>query len=163
MLEAGASSTLFPVGIELVFHRNTSCHIGVSRWDSLCLLQIGIFSWDEETHVSFVRKPRTLAGGASSVLFFGQKWVCFWKKDCLPIRFSKVRKAHFVPRRTIQLSWRSTCISQKKIIKLEAGACSTLCPCQNWISFWKEYCLPIRDLKGEKRSFSSKQAYSTEL
>jgi hypothetical protein len=31
-LEAGASSILFPVRIELAFERNTSCHLGVSRW-----------------------------------------------------------------------------------------------------------------------------------
>jgi hypothetical protein len=31
-LEAGASSTLFPVRIELVFESNISCNLGVSRW-----------------------------------------------------------------------------------------------------------------------------------
>jgi hypothetical protein len=30
---------------------------------------------------------------------------------------------------------------KRKESMLEAEACSTLFPCENWVSFWKEYCL----------------------
>jgi hypothetical protein len=51
-LEAGSSSTLFPVRIELLFERNISCNLGFQGRDRLCLLQIGLLSEVEETLVS---------------------------------------------------------------------------------------------------------------
>jgi hypothetical protein len=46
---------------------------------------------------------------------------------------------------------------------LDGEASSTLFPCENCVSFWKEYCLPIRVFKVEKHSIWSKWAYSANL
>jgi hypothetical protein len=54
------------VRIDLVFERNTSCNLSVSGGSRLCLIQIGLFSWGEEIHVSLQRKPSMLEVATSS-------------------------------------------------------------------------------------------------
>jgi hypothetical protein len=55
-------------------------------------------------------------------------------------------------------------VSLKRTVSmLDAAACNTLFPCENWINFWKEYCLPITVYKGEKLTFCSKYAYSAKV
>jgi hypothetical protein len=44
VLEEGTLARCFPVGIEVVCERNTSCNFCASDGDRLCLLQIGLFS-----------------------------------------------------------------------------------------------------------------------
>jgi hypothetical protein len=43
-------------------------------------IQIGLFKWVEETHISIERKPIYLEEGSSSTLFPCENWVSFWKE-----------------------------------------------------------------------------------
>jgi hypothetical protein len=84
-----------------------------------------------------------LERGASSTLFPCENWVFEWNAACSSV-FSIGRNAHFVLKRPIHVSWRNTFISRMKKFKLEAGVCSPLFH-DNWVTFRKEYCLPIMD------------------
>jgi hypothetical protein len=102
------------------------------------------------THLSLERKPFTLVGGASSTLFPSENWVHFWRAYSQKIRVFHTGKKHLVPHRHIQLNWKTYVSLERKASMFEAGACSTLLPCENSVDFWKEYYLPIRVFKGRK-------------
>jgi hypothetical protein len=57
------------VRTELVFESNISCKSYFSGGDSIILLQIGVFSKVEETHVSLGRIQSILVSGAWNTLF----------------------------------------------------------------------------------------------
>jgi hypothetical protein len=69
VLEPVASSILFPVRIELVFERNTSCKSEFSSWRNAHFVQTELYSQVEEKHVSLERKSSVLEAGASKTLF----------------------------------------------------------------------------------------------
>jgi hypothetical protein len=121
--------------------------------DWLCLFQIDLFSWVEETLVSLERNPSMSVAAASSTLFPCENWESFERNTYCKSEFSKWRKSHFVPNRPIQLSWQNTCIFKRKSYVLEAGTSSKLFPCENWISLWKKYFLQIKVFNLEKDSF----------
>jgi hypothetical protein len=52
MLEAAASSTLFPCDNSIGFERNTFATKMFQGGDTVFFLQIGLISWVEETHIS---------------------------------------------------------------------------------------------------------------
>jgi hypothetical protein len=52
MLEAAALSTLFPVRIELIFKRNSTCNLGFSWWRYALFAPNRLIRLVEETHVS---------------------------------------------------------------------------------------------------------------
>jgi hypothetical protein len=52
---------------------------------------------------------------------------------------------------------------QRNQFVLEAVACNSLFPSENWVSFWKEYFLQFIVIKVEKDSFSFKYSYSAML
>jgi hypothetical protein len=57
MLQAVASSTFFPVRLEVVFERNTLWSHRFQDGESFILYNVGLYSWVGETHVSLQRKP----------------------------------------------------------------------------------------------------------
>jgi hypothetical protein len=95
MQETAASSTLFPVRIELVLEG--ICHASHSfQWGEwLILLQVGLFTQVEEIHVSLEWTPSVFKGGVSSTLFSCENWVSFWKEYFLQIITFKVEKGSF--------------------------------------------------------------------
>jgi hypothetical protein len=105
----------------------------------------GIFSWVEDTYVSLQRNPSMLEAATSSTVCPCENSFSFWKECTLQISIFKVEFGHLVPTTSIQLSWRNTCISQKKTIHVR----STLFSCENCVSFGKEYFLNLRCFKGE--------------
>ena len=88
----------FPVRIEFVFERNTSCESEFSRWRKALFFPKGIFDQIEETCVSLKRKPCVLQPGASTTLFSCENCVSFLKKIFLQFTIFKEGKAHFVPK-----------------------------------------------------------------
>jgi hypothetical protein len=79
------------------------------------------------------RKPFVLEAGTCSTLFPCKIWVNFERNTFCILRFSGWRSALFAPHRPIQLSWRNTCISPKKLSTWEVALSSTLIPCENSI------------------------------
>jgi hypothetical protein len=73
----------FPVSVQSVFERNTSCNLGLQDEDRFSLFQIDLFSWIEETEVSLQRKPSMVEAAASSTLFPCYNWVSFSNKNVL--------------------------------------------------------------------------------
>jgi hypothetical protein len=130
---------------------------GFQSGEMLILFQIGLFTWLEETHVSLERKPSMLEGGyleycspMNIELLFERNTACLWG-------FSGGRKATFVPKNVY--SWiEETHVSLKrKPSTLEGVASSTLLFCENWVTFWKEHCLPSRVLRWRNAHFVSNQ------
>jgi hypothetical protein len=70
----------FPVRIDLVCKGVLPAHEGFQGGDMLNLIQMGLFSWVEETHVSLERNPSKLQAGVSSTFFACENWVSFWKR-----------------------------------------------------------------------------------
>jgi hypothetical protein len=149
-LEGGASSTLFNFENLASFERNAVCESGFSRGESAQFVLNSPIHRIEDTQVFLERKPSTLEGAASSTLFPCENWVNYWKEYCHPLKVVKD------PKRSIHLSWRNIYISKRKPSTLEGGTSSTLFPCENQVSFWMEYYLPISVFKGEKHTFFSK-------
>jgi len=73
--------------------------------------------------------------GATGTLFLCENWVCFSRKTSCKLHFSRWRKAHFVPIRPIQLRWRKTCISRKKIIFVRSSSFLHIVSLLIWSSF----------------------------
>jgi hypothetical protein len=101
--------------------------------ERLILFQICLFTYVEETHVSFQRKRSVLAAAASRALFPCENWVSvwteststllpsengvtFWKKYFLQIRIQGGEIINLLLNRPIKLSWQNSCISWKKTI-----------------------------------------------
>jgi hypothetical protein len=163
MLEGGAPSTLF-------LSENW-----VSLWVEYCLQIRVVKGWkltffpnspiqlsSRNTCIS-QREPSSLESGASSTCFTLRIELVFeWMVPASQC-FQGVEMYIFV--QVGLLIWvEETHLSVKeKSSILEGGACSTLYLCENWASFWKEYCLPIRVFKGYKLTFCSKYAYSAEV
>jgi hypothetical protein len=95
------------------------------------------------------KEPSMLEAVASSTLFSVKNVLVFAMNTSWKSEFFRCRKAHCVTKRPIQLSWRNTCISQKKTNCVRSRASGTLFPCEKWVSFWKEYLLQLRLLKEE--------------
>jgi hypothetical protein len=138
----------FLVRIELVFERNTSSHWSFQGGRMLMLLQTGLFRWVEETYIYLERKPSMLEAGASSTFFPSENWVSVWKESFPQLWCFRWRYALLVPNRPTQLNWRNTCMSPIKTIHVRRYLNSSpLFPCENWVSFWKEYFLQITVFK----------------
>jgi hypothetical protein len=125
--------------------------------DWIDLLQIGLFSWLEETHVFFQRTPSILEATTSTTLFPCENWVSYWKEYFVQIRIFKVEKSSFCS------TWKLFSFSEETHVSLEgkpsvleAEASSTLFPCENWVSNWKEYFMHLRCFKVVINSVCSK-------
>jgi hypothetical protein len=90
VIEAVATSTLFPVRIELVVQRNTSCKSDFSSWRKGHFIPNRPIQLSEETHILLQRKPSVLEAGASSTSFPCENWVRFCKEYFLQHRCFKV-------------------------------------------------------------------------
>jgi hypothetical protein len=99
--KAQARRTLFTSDTWITFWMECSCKSELSGWMKIILFWIGLFAWVEKTHVPLKRKPAVLEAGASSTLFYCENSVSFWKEDCCKSAFSRCRKLHFVPHRTV--------------------------------------------------------------
>jgi hypothetical protein len=142
------------VRLELVFERNTSCESYIQGGDRLCLLQIGLFSWVEETHVSLQTTPSVLEAGASSTLPLCDNWVNFWKEYFLLHRFSKVELGSLCSRYAFSADFMKHISLGRTPCMLETVVSSKLFPCENSVSIWKEYFLQIMHLRCRKAHFS---------
>jgi hypothetical protein len=60
--------------------------------NSLCLLQIGLFTCIEERHVSLQRKTFMKEAAASSILFSRENTVSFCQEYFLQIKFSRWKR-----------------------------------------------------------------------
>jgi hypothetical protein len=150
----------FPVRIELVFERNTSCNLDVSGWRS-ALLAPNRLSW-RNTCISpqnyqcyklhylahwFLMRIEWVVKGRLPATWVFQ---CGDRLSFFHIGlFSWVDETHVSP--------------ERNPFMLEAVASSTLFPCEIWVSFWKEYFLQLRCFKVMIGSYCSKYAYSSEL
>jgi hypothetical protein len=124
----------FPVRVELVFKGILPATWVFQSGHRLSLLQTCLFNWVDETHVSRERKSVGLEPVACSTLFLCENWVSFWRGYVLEIIVLKVEiKSQFVPNQPSKLSWRDKWISWRKSSMIEAGAPSTLFPCENWV------------------------------
>jgi hypothetical protein len=92
-----------------------------------------------------------------------ENWVTVKKEYILLIIVSKWGKAHFVHIDLFSLVEETHVYLQRTPSVLEAGASSTLFPCENWGSFWMECFLQLRCFKEEIDSLFSKESYSAEL
>jgi hypothetical protein len=84
----------------------------------------------------------------------------FEKNTAYPSLIISGRNAQIIQNRPIRWVEETHVSLERDVDKLEAGASSTLFTCENWVRFWKEYCLPIGIFKGKKCTFCSKFAYS---
>jgi hypothetical protein len=82
----------FPVRIDLVFEGNSSCKHRFQDGVMPSLLQKGLLSWVEKTHVSLQWKPSMIEAAASSTLFPCERCGSFWKEYFLLILHFKVEK-----------------------------------------------------------------------
>jgi hypothetical protein len=150
MLERGGSSTLF------------SCENWVSLWKEH-LISESLLKW--ENHSLFEIYPLWMKWRNTCMLWnntMSQRHKC--PAHCFPMRiefpfernaaylswFLNVRNITFMQNSSIQVKGRSSVSFVRKQSMLEAGGSSTLFPCENWVSFWKEYCLPLWVLKHEE-------------
>jgi hypothetical protein len=69
ILEAGGSSTIFPVRIELPFAKNTAYLSGFSRSGNINIVQHSSIQVTGRSSVSVVRKSSMLDTGECSILF----------------------------------------------------------------------------------------------
>jgi hypothetical protein len=72
--------------------------------ETLNLCQIVLFSRVEETHVYLDRKPSTVEGGASRICFSLRIELVFERNTACQSGFSRSRRAHFLPNKSVQLS-----------------------------------------------------------
>jgi hypothetical protein len=89
---------------------------------------MGQFGWLDETQVSSKRKPRELEAGASTQLFPSENWSSVWRNTSCKTEVSWWIKAHFFPKRPLQLRGRSTCVSRTQGFLLDAVASSHCFP-----------------------------------
>jgi hypothetical protein len=80
----------------------------------------------------------------------------FEKSTSSKSELSRWGKAHFVPKRPMQLRRRNTYICQKKTIFVRGRSLYTLFPCENLVSSWKEFVLICGLSKVEISSLCSK-------
>jgi hypothetical protein len=99
----------------------------------------------------------------NTVLYPCENWVTFGRNTPCKSQFSVWRKAHFVVKSPIQLCCRNTCVYRREWFVLEAGACSTLFTCVNWVRLWKKYFLQIIVFKVQKCYPCSKWACLAKL
>jgi hypothetical protein len=114
VMEARSKSHCFPVRIEWIFGRKTSCYLGFSR----CIQAVFVPYWAVQiswrnTCVT-PKKPSMLEAAASSTLFRCENWDSFWKQYFLQVRFLKVGIGFLVANRPIHQSWRNTYITAEK-------------------------------------------------
>jgi hypothetical protein len=146
-----------PVRIEIVFERNTACQWGFSRgitahYDPNRPIQL---SWLD----TCISRKKTIYSWKWSIKHVVFMWeLSYFSKGILPAcQGFQVGDMHIYFKIHL-FSWvEETHVAlEGKASLLEAGTCNTLFPCENWVSFWKEYCLPISVFKVEKCSFCSK-------
>jgi hypothetical protein len=99
--EAQARKALFTSDTWITFWMEYSCQSEFSGWMRIILFRIGLFTWLEKTHEPLKRKPAVLEAEAPSTLFYCENSVSFWKEDSCKTEFSRCRKLHFVPNRTV--------------------------------------------------------------
>jgi hypothetical protein len=125
--------------------------------EKLILFQRGLFSRDEETHVSLERKPSTLVHAASSPLCLCENWSSIWKK-ILPAKWSfqsGERLIFFQIGLSVVLTKHT--YFQGNPLVLEAWAPGTLFPFENWVPFWEECFLQLTSFKVGIGSVCSKR------
>jgi hypothetical protein len=67
----------------------------IQEADRLFLLQVDLFSWVEEIHVSLEIKPSMLEAEATSTLIPYENWFKLGKEYCLQITIFRVEKGNF--------------------------------------------------------------------
>jgi hypothetical protein len=102
----------------------------------------------EEIHISYGSKQCVIG---KSILHMVSLWeLSHLLKGILPtFQGSQVQAKSPFCQITPLLNGRSTESLVRKLSMLEARGSSTIFPRENWVSFWKEYCLPLRNLKYE--------------
>jgi hypothetical protein len=103
-----------------------------------------------------------LKTGAYSTLFPCVNWVSYWKEYFLQIKTYQVRKVILIQIGKFMWVTKNMIVS-KETFHVKTGAPSTLSPCENWVSIWKEYFWQHLSFKMEIVSVCSKQAHSAEF
>jgi hypothetical protein len=94
--------------------------------------------------ISLVRKATMLEAGGSIILFSCENWGSFWKEYLQSERVLKWENCSIYEKYSLQKKWRNTCILWMIQSVLNAEVSYTLFPYEDWVSFWKEYCLLVR-------------------
>jgi hypothetical protein len=103
------------------------------------MVQIGLLNYVEETHVSLYTRA----------LFPWTNWFSFWKSTSCMLGVSRGKKALFAPTRTIQQSWRDTCVSPEEILYVRSLSIEHVVSLWELIRFWKEYFMQLKCFKEE--------------
>jgi hypothetical protein len=124
---------------------------------------ISLFRWVWETHVSLQGKWYTLAASNLPHCFLLSIELVFESNTFSKSEFSSYRKAHFVQRGGFG-SIEDRHVSLLTIPSmLQTAAITTLFPCKNWLSFWKDYYWQLLSFTVEIVSVCFKQAFLAEM
>jgi hypothetical protein len=145
----------FPVRLHLASERNTAYLSGISNVRSITFVWNSSIQVNGSNTVSPVRKSSTLEAGGSSTLFSCEKWGGLLKEY---LRFESILKwknHSLYVKYLLQVKWRNTSILwQNTMCSIEARVCCILF--ENWITYWKEYCLPLSLFMCEEHHCSPK-------
>jgi hypothetical protein len=147
----------FPVSIAILFERKTSSNLGFSRcrWTLFVPKRSIHLSWSN----TCISPKKTIYVRRFRLKHIVSLWeLSKFMKRQLPTTYvfqGRHRRSLF---QISLFSWvEETNVSlQTKPYTLEAAKSSTLFPCENGVSLWKEYFLHIRVFKVEEGSFCSK-------
>jgi hypothetical protein len=101
------------------------------------------FQVNGRSTLCLVRKLSMLEEGWSSTMFPRDNWVTFERNNDYVSMFSNVCNTIFVPNSSPQVNGTRTESLVRKLSMSEAGVSSTFFPYENWVTCWKEHCLPL--------------------
>jgi hypothetical protein len=78
-----------------------------------------------------------------SSLLSSENWINISKEYCLSLRALQCEVHHFLPNSPIQLNGTSTVCLGRKLSVVESGGPSTLFLNENWVTYWKTYCMAL--------------------
>jgi hypothetical protein len=85
-----------------------------------------------------------LEEGGSKTLLCNENWVSLWNEYLQSENILKWENHSLYDKYPLQTKWRNTCILWNNTICVRGRRSCTLFPYEYWITFWKEYCLPLR-------------------
>jgi hypothetical protein len=154
----------FSLRIELHFERNTAHHSGLSRMRNITIVLNNSTEVNGRSTVFLGRKSPMLERGGTSILFPCENCVSLWKVYLLSECFEGVNHSLY-GKSPLQMKWRNTfnkCVSYKITQSvLESRVSSTFFPYDNWVTFGKEYCLPLRVFWNEEHHLCEKYLHSS--
>jgi hypothetical protein len=158
-LEVGESSTFFSCEKWVSLLKEYLWFESILKWENHSLYEKYCFRWNGKTLVSY-GPIQCVKGG--SVLHLVSLWeLSYLLKGILPTsQCFHVWGTWALCNISIEVNGTSTVSLLRKPSMWEAGGSSTMFPCENFLNYWKEHCLPLSVLMCEEHELCAVGAFN---